>query len=501
MKKRNVMVHSAIAAVLLGMFGAANAGTLVTSVVGGTVFAAENFGSTANSTALNLPSPVTYSFSTATSLNAGGTVYFLIRLTGGKFAAAPAFGTFKFAGSTPNGSSPSGAAVGYVGSLSTDKTTLQVAITAGNTNISLGLGALLYTPSATDIDNVSATLKTAGGTVSATIAVTSTTASSAGSMDSTNALATSIDAPAPTAALAVSANAIAPAVDALASYTNKIDLTASPVASNFTSVSNIALGAVKFVDIAGTQGNNAGGSVDYTVVSGSNAGAATATITVTPGAGQSFPIGSTLQADISSSACATLIGTATTAITALTTSSTQTISVAANSVLGTSTGTPIFVCMSKPSTGNTVSPITATLVGTLVPAVSTDIARTVTGIGYPVVFNGSQIDLRSYIPAVSAGYTGYIRVINTGAVAAAVSGQWIYENGTLGTAATFISSLASGASSTLSSAQVEAALGAPTVIGLNRPRLRITGPTNGLNAQSFILTNANGNFSDTTGAQ
>ena len=31
--------------------------------------------------------------------------------------------------------------------------------------------------------------------------------------------------------------------------------------------------------------------------------------------------------------------------------------------------------------------------------------------------------------------------------------------------------------------------------------LRLTAPTNGMQAQSFFLTNANGNFSDATGAQ
>jgi len=147
------------------------------------------------------------------------------------------------------------------------------------------------------------------------------------------------------------------------------------------------------------------------------------------------------------------------------------------------------------------------------PTIAAAVSRTISGTAvdsanalaatnlWALAKNGSTVDVRSYIPVAGTGYTSFVRVINTGAVSAAVTGQYLYQDGTTSTAAT-LTTLAAGGSVTLTSAQVEAALGAPTAsIGSNRPRLRLTAPTNGLNAQSFILTNANGNFSDATGAQ
>jgi len=65
-------------------------------------------------------------------------------------------------------------------------------------------------------------------------------------MNSTNALATTLDAPLPTTAIATSATTITATVSALPTYTNKIDLMATPVASNYTTLNMMALGSVNF---------------------------------------------------------------------------------------------------------------------------------------------------------------------------------------------------------------------------------------------------------------
>jgi hypothetical protein len=165
------------------------------------------------------------------------------------------------------------------------------------------------------------------------------------------------------------------------------------------------------------------------------------------------------------------------------------------------TATPNYICLTAPATVGAIPLTTPTASFTFTKTVATDAADTAAGTLYGLANNGQTVDVRSYIPAVTSGYTSFVRVINTGAVSAAVTGQWLYQDGTTSTGAA-LTTLAAGGSVTLTSAQVETALGVPTAsIGGNRPRLRLTGPTNGLQAQSFILSNANGNFSDATGAQ
>lgn len=111
----------------------------------------------------------------------------------------------------------------------------------------------------------------------------------------------------------------------------------------------------------------------------------------------------------------------------------------------------------------------------------------------PIVRNGAQVDIRSYVPVGVTGYTSYLRVINNGNVSAAFSGQWLYQDGTKSAVGT-LGTIPAGGNMTWNSAQVEAALGAPTAIGNNRPRLRVTAPTSSMQAQSF-LANPDGTIS------
>lgn len=112
---------------------------------------------------------------------------------------------------------------------------------------------------------------------------------------------------------------------------------------------------------------------------------------------------------------------------------------------------------------------------------------------------GSSIDVRSYVPAATAGYTSYLRVINVGAAATPISVTLLDPaTGAAGANATLIASLPASAAMTLTSAQVEAALGVSIAPG-SRPRLRVSSATADLRVQSFLLQ-PGGAFNEISGA-
>ena len=455
---------------------AATAGTLSTAVVGGTVFAAENFGgSTSVATDAVTPGTVTYSMTTITAVNAGASVYFTVRLAGGKFAAAPALNRFSFAGQA--------AGVDIVSAtLSTDKSTVLVRVTSfGSVNI--GLGAFAYTPAATDIDSVNTTLAAAGGVVTVSVGLT-TTAPTA--YEATDALAT-LDAPVPSATLATSAKAINGVISASAS-TTKIDLTASPAASAFTAA-RATLGKIEFTNVASTQ-NIRAGNADYTLLAGSGGAVNTGvSVVVTPGAGQAFPIGSTLTLNTAETCLVgtdlTTTGSGTTAFTSVTALTAKTVA----TTTAVATATPVYVCMLPPSAGNTAAPLTASLAATVAPASTKDLIATASGTGYALDYNGSVVEVTSYWPgALNAfSYKGYLKITNTGTVTAQISGQHRNNAGALTGTATPLITLAAGESTLMSSVQIDALLG-PNPSNLTQGRIRISAPTNGLRVQSLLQT-------------
>ena len=151
--------------------------------------------------------------------------------------------------------------------------------------------------------------------------------------------------------------------------------------------------------------------------------------------------------------------------------------------------------------GTTVVPVnTPSAVTSFIPVAASQVTDTVASTNlFPLVLNGDSINVKSYIPAAAAGYTTFIRVVNRGSLAGAVSAAVIDQTtGVAGASAVIIPALPVGGAATLSSTQVEAAVGA-VADGSTRPTLQITAPTNGLKVQSFILTNANGNFAEVSG--
>lgn len=507
MKLKNEILQAAIAAAFVAAAGSSVAGTLATNA---TKFAAENF--KVGGTNIVLPTTVgalTYSTSSSTTLNPSATVYLTLRLNGATFATTMAGTQVSMGGNACLAGAPSAASCGASSVLSTDKSTMVFTIqnnTAATTT--LGLSALKVTPAATDLVAKNATMGVAGGAITADVALTLTAPTA---YELTNAMPTTIDAPAVSGAtVATSVQAITAAVSgSLGTYAAKIDLTATPVSSDFTDstgkaataggtpVTRVTLGKVTYTESTALPKNLIAAGGTYLLNKDSANGTHTATFDVTPGAGQSFPVGSVLSYETTGGAglCTTVAG-ALTAFTATTGATKATLTILTADLVNTA---PLFVCMTKPSTGNTVSPITPTINATLTANAAADQTVVASGTGYALTYNGSQVDIRSYVPAANTGYTSYARVVNTGTVASDVSVAVINgTTGVVGTAGKVVNALPAGGAVTLDATQIEAVTGA--IAATDRPRLRFTASTNGMNVQSF-MSQPNGTVSDMTGAQ
>lgn len=105
---------------------------------------------------------------------------------------------------------------------------------------------------------------------------------------------------------------------------------------------------------------------------------------------------------------------------------------------------------------------------------------------YNLGLNGVRVDIRNYVPAGAFGWISAYRIINTGAVAAAVRGQFIGQNGALvGTAQAITGSIQPGGVVVVSAADIENVLGATSAPGGVGPRLRLTADTDSIRVQSF----------------
>ena len=497
MKKLNLICASI--AVLFGTV--ANAGTLTTAISGGTVFAIENFRGTTSAAADTVtPDAVSYSLSTITAVNPGATVYFTVRLAGGLFAAAPAAGTFQFIGTPLSTTVSTTAPYATAITLSTDGTTVLVAVKNGAagtaSTITLGLGAFTYTPAAGNIASVNSTLSVVGGTVTATVGLTTVAPAT---LESSAGPQATVDGPLPTATIAIAAKAITGVVSPLPTYTGKIDLTLTPPGSGFTTGGQVALGSVTFTNNTGIQNVRAGGGVDYTLANGNGGANTGATYTITPGAGQVFPVGSVLglYTTVGCTGAVTTTGTGTVAFTSATVPTAKVLT----TTTPVTTGTAYFICLTPPSATNTATPITVNIIGDVAEASTTDLIDNATGAGYPLNYNGSQVDVKTYYPNALAafGYGSYIRVINTGSAAAVISGSFITETtGVAGSSFPLSGTVAPGGAIVLRGNVIESILGAPG--SADRPRLRLTAPTNGLVVQYF-LQNPGGTITEISSQQ
>jgi len=292
-----------------------------------------------------------------------------------------------------------------------------------------------------------------------------------------------------TGALARSANAWTATVTASSAFappeTRRIDVAANPPLTAFTANGIAVAGVVNLgrVRVAETTGQQFAGN-GTTEVNFANSTTQTLSLTVT----------GTFQATAATflsgtSDCGTVLAGSTLTLNAGRTSGTVT-GVDITGVTAGSSGKDVFVCYSDAVGGTGVIPVSQFAISAgsynATNAAPFTTATALSGGLYNLTLNGSQIDIRNYVPSNTSGWTSAYRIINTGAVAAAVTGQVILADGTLGaTSALISSSINPGGVAVVSAAQIEAALGAITAVGGVGPRLRLTAPTDSLRVQAF----------------
>ncbi len=148
---------------------------------------------------------------------------------------------------------------------------------------------------------------------------------------------------------------------------------------------------------------------------------------------------------------------------------------------------------------------------------SKELANTVCPGGlYNLLPNGVQVDVRNYIPAIvegpSGGWKNVVRIINTDEAQPSVDviGQALLADGTLGASAVIAAGMKPREVRYLSSAQIDAALGAaatassPTFGANDMPanaRLRITASSASIRVQNYHFNPATGNYLEASAAQ
>lgn len=507
MKKSNVILQAAIASALLAMAGAANAATgiSVTSVK----YANEQFAGTTPYAAVVAP---TISVISATAIPAGSIITVVVELTGGVFAVAQAGDTTANTAANKVDATtamPLAAPTCTMGSTTAGVTAAAAGVTAptataSNANVvscqfttvnAVGIGGTVIriaTPSinaaglATTTNTVAATGTILVGTVAAPVGAPVATAGTLEAASTPTTVATS---------------GVGVTLSATAGTAGQIDLTASPVASAFTgavSATVVDLGTVTATN--GTAKLVAAGNAAYNVASKATT---TMTATVTGAAGFFAALKTTGTIHLESVSCGggvVLATSATFATNALAAAATTVSTPAATPTAGTA----YHVCMTIPASGTTSVALiegTPTITATLGAAAAQDSVDTLASTAlWPLAFNGQTYTVRNYVPAAATGYNTFVRVINTGAVSAAVSVALKDDvTGVTGTSGV-LGTLAAGAATNFTPAQIEAVTGA--VAATSRPRLVITAPTNALNVQTFLAQPVGaGTITDMTGAQ
>jgi len=302
---------------------------------------------------------------------------------------------------------------------------------------------------------------------------------------------------------------------------------AAPAASKFArtlsngsvvNVTSAPIGTFKFSNAAGLQGTAANPTIDYTLALATDAGA---TLGVTASAG--FGTGSTLYLidDTPNTACSAdptagvpiLAGTAIALPVPVVSGAgnvTRTYTIPAGGITANAasraatyticyqlTGTNANVPQSL-FTGYAIQRRTAPVVADYAagPTCQATLAR--------ATINGGVIFIRNYSPAASNafGWGQQIRIINSGSVDTPITAYFIYSNGTSSGTFTIVPNIIAGGSVTLTNAAIEAIMGAQVLPmqGGSNPRLVITGNTNSLRAQNYIIQ-PGGNWVEASGGQ
>jgi len=487
MKKRNIFVQTAIASALLA-FGVAHANSVTVTARS---VANEAFGSaiaqpTVLAGAISLPT-LQYTFNTPGGIvvNPGGSVKVVFTLAGG---TTNTVGVFNAAANVVI----SAGIRTFTPTVSSTGSTHTVTLangTAGNLTIGIGAAVSLVSTSA------NAQYRVIGVTKGTNVTVTGQALNGADN--------SVLEAATPAANAVTFAEAVTAASTASTS-TNKINLNTVPTPGTaLVTVAPVSFGGVTLTNTAGNQVKlDAAGVADTDITDATAiAYALSGTFTVGKATG-AFTPGMTVGM-FTNQACTTPITgalTQTNAPAGAIVAGTTGMTLAYTGLLASELDAGVFLCGTFPA-ATVLSEIKPTIAFTY-DKFSTSYSDEVVAAfdGYALTTNGQTKDVRSYIPVAATGYTSFVRVINTGTVDAAVTGQFVNEDGTKSAAGVVIATLKAGGSKTLTSSEIETAIGVAPV-ATARPRLRLTAPTSGMDAQSFFLTNANGNFSDATGAQ
>jgi len=532
--KNSKFVKTAIAAAALG-FAAVSAQAVTVSATSA-IYATEIFAGSTPAAAITLPN---ISVISSTAIPAGSTITVMLQLTGAKFAAAiaadDANGVVANTIVSPmvlTAAAPLGTAVASFGSVTAGVTTAAAGTGAATattnnanviavqmfTDVAIGIGGTIATLNAATVS--AAGMATVGSTISVTAsAFIGVVAAPVGAAVPT---AGALEASSSATTVGTSAKGITITV-APATSTQKLDVASTIAAGLFTApaasatstgaATMIQLGTMAVVETA--LAKKADLATAYTLAAKAGASNVSTSLTLTAPAGYFAALGTTgvisVRANAVNACAGAIAGTGAIAVSAA--FATAAAAAAATSVsiplsdLGTATAAlPLHICMAVPAT-----PVAAMLTGaaSLSGALGITTAQTQdSGTTIPATsllalsLNGSTIDTNSYWGAAvsAAGYSSYVRVINTGSVSAPVSIAYINSaTGVAGTAAVVVPSLAAGASTMLSAATIEAAVGAQPN-GFSAGRLRVTAPTNGLKTQVFLQT-ATGAPQEVSGAQ
>ncbi|HZW26126.1 MAG TPA: hypothetical protein VFF26_11640 [Gallionella sp.] len=526
---KNQKVLSLAIAAALGLMAANAQATTVTATA--PVFAKELFqGSTPAATAITIPVANAIRVVANTAIPANSTVYVYVKLTGASISTIPsvapgvasaivsnADGTGAGAagvsitlaaaslGTTTGTANPAavGAGVDYIVfklvtvadgiGVGGTVATIGGAATGAGTSVALALNnaaAILTTP-------ITATASVGIGAPASRFGALPATASN---YDATSA-ATNVASSAQGVTLAAAANTAPGKIDLAAATGSATRFATTPAADAAVSATIAQLGSFTATNGTAVQ---ADGATAYTMAS--QAGATGLSLTVAAPAGFFGALGTTGKVALDTSAtCATGAGGVngmTTAAFATAAAAAAATSVTIPSTALPTTATAYYVCYHQQAT-NTVAMVegTPTLAATLThTATTTDSNNALAATSLAaMLFNGQTVDVRNYVPVANAGWQNYLRVINTGSVAAQVKVSILPEaGGAATTPVVLINSLAAGAAQTLTPTQIEAAIGAQAAAA--RPRLRVTAPTNGLEVQNILFT-PNGSFTAMQGKE
>ena len=504
MKKRNVFVKTAVATALLALAVSAMAGSL--TVTKRTV-ANEAFGSAFTATTPVYVPNIAYVFNTPAGIvvNSGGTVNVVFTMTGGSWSSSAALGAANVVSSSMGGAFTIVAPV--VSTVTTTGDTLTVALwNNSGSNITIGIGGTVTLTSIAAGVRYQAKGVTQGTPVNVSATV----------MNGVNTL----ESAAATAVIGY-ANAITPTFTA-STETKKINLTVAPAATTLTTgvavANKVQLGKISFatastppVDL-----DVSAGLLEAPIVRGVPAFGTGYTVTVAKSTGaftakQGVALSLTADCNGSMTSGSQTMAPVATAVTAATTTATITVAAAVAADAATDLN-GIYVCSDYTlSAPGVISVFTPTVTASYAAASPSYTGSALTAqTGYALNNNGKTIYVHNLV-RTSASYVGYVRIYNTGSIAAAVTAAWVNpDTGVVAATSAPIPfnttanpvNFPSGAVATYSYDQIAAIIGAaPVSANGTQPRLQLTAPTDAMEAQTFLLTVANGNFSDISNAQ